>query len=214
MKRITFSFFTMLAIILFATTLWGQEKKNSFVISGDFCHYWPIEESKLSYFPGYYRPLFNPGIELTYSKKLFENSNLGFGLNYQFGKFGARVGYVGRFKLEELSIPIVYTRYISLFGIKRFVLSTGMYNGILLKYSAESAGSAIWYIRPPEYITNLSSDKFFTDLFIDFGFNLLKGNIGDLTVAPFFKIRINGTWLNYYYRNFNGGFRIKYSFDF
>jgi hypothetical protein len=62
-------------------------------------------------------------------------------------------------------------------------------------------------------IAGYSADHFFSDIYFDSGYTR-SYTWGELAIAPFFKYRMNQTWLNTYQERFYWGVKFNYSFTF
>ncbi len=218
MKRITFSFFTMLAIILFATTLWGQEeKKNNLTISGILARYISIEDQEYDWdrHEGYHRGP-SPGVELVYMRSLGNSFELGTGINYQLGFVSSYINnHERRFKFNDICVPVLLKRNFRIKKHENWYATTGLYFGKTKNINAEYPTSPGF--RPVSDITSTdyySDDCKYSDLYLDFGYHTSLQKTGVFSFAPFFKYRINSTWLNYHQNKFHFGIKINYSIKF
>lgn len=209
----------LLFIFLFSTNLlWGQEKKNSITVSGAIAHYIKIEDFNVTPFDGYYVFPLSPGAELIYSRQIFPKLDLCTGLSFQKVRVSSNVDisydYILRFRYNELSIPLLLRRFFTLKNQNLWYISLGVYNGkqmnIISEYP-ERVGWKNW--GEIKTIANYSNDHFFTDIYFDIGYSK-SHSWGDLSIAPFFKYRINPTWLNTYQNRINWGVKLIYSLKF
>ncbi len=215
MKRITFSCFTMLAIILFATTLWGQEKKNSFQLTGIAAHY----IHKQNYHEdtwGYYTYPVDPGFEILYFRKIRETVYIGAGYNYQTGRIASVVDFIMRFQFSEQSLPIVIRKEFSPKGKTYWFACSGFYFGRNKTTRAESLKkNGNW--SPPfdmELVANYYDDNSFIDFYIDTGYCYSLNNWSEISTSVFLKYRINKTWLNYHESRTHYGIKLSYNLKF
>ncbi|KAF0239481.1 MAG: hypothetical protein FD181_69 [Prolixibacteraceae bacterium] len=217
MKRIKFSFFTLLAIILFATALCGQEKKNSFRISGIAAHYIGIEDDELigSYW-GYYSFPVDRGFEFSYFRHLSKSIEIGTGFNYQSGRVASYRSSLKRFHFYEINIPFVLKKDFIFNEKSSCFLTSGIYLGKTYLQKAENPDSAgNWHEFPSlDYLVNYSDDISFLDIYLDAGYSFSLSKLGEISLAPFAKYRANTTWLNYHQNKYHFGIKLNYSLKF
>ncbi len=218
MKRIKFSFFTMLAIILFATTLCGQEKKNSFQLTGIITHYINNEKYQLNgAVPGYYEFSVDPGFEILYLRSLSNTISFGTGFNYQKGRVASYLSGLRRFHFNEVSLPLLLQTTHTFKAKNKLFISPGTYIGVVSNIVAESPDkNGNWQIYTDFWypIEKNSDDIFFVDLYFDVGYGRLLTNNSEISIAPYIKYRLNTTWLNLHEKRFIFGIKLSYSIKF
>jgi hypothetical protein len=219
MKRKTYSFFILFTIIILsATKVWGQEKKNSFTISGVFAHYIKIEEQNFEPFTppdGYYNFPISPGLEINYSRVLTRGIELETGINFQKVHFSSFVDYIRRFRYNEISIPLTLKKTILFSNSNYLTFSSGVYFGTQNNIESDYPTSFAWdEWNDLTTIEGYSDDSFFTDFYFDTGYALQLIPNNYLVLSPFLKYRFNSTWLNHHQNRFHFGIKINYSFKF
>lgn len=217
MKRIKFSLFTLLAVSLLTTPLWGQEKKNSIQLAGIIAHYINIEKHQLDGpFQGYYESLVDPGLEILYFRSLFKTASIGTGFNYQKGRVASYLSGLRRFDFYEISFPFVLKKDFVFNEKNSCFLTSGIYWGKTILRKAENPDSAgNWHeFYNLEYMENYSDDISFLDIYLDAGYSFSLSKLGEISLAPFAKYRANTTWLNYHQNKYHFGIKLNYSLKF
>ncbi len=81
---------------------------------------------------------------------------------------------------------------------------------------AESPNSSdSWLdITRSDQFQKYSNDEYFIDVYFDAGYTISLAKLGDYSLAPFFKYRVNSTWLNTYQEKAHWGIKFIYSFKF
>lgn len=208
----------MLAIILFATTLWGQEeKKNNLTISGILARYISIEDQEYDWdrHEGYHRGP-SPGIEFIYMRSLGNGFELGTGINYQLGFVSSYINdHQRRFKFNDLGVPVLLKKNFKINGHDHWYCTTGFYFGKSTNVKIERPTSPGFRPVPDITLTDYYSENInYSDVYFDLGYHTSLQKPGVFSFAPFLKYRINSTWLNYHQNKFHFGIKINYSLKF
>ncbi len=216
MKRKTYSFFMLLAIIILsATKVWGQEKKNIFRISGIAAHYIGNGNNKsLGPIFEYYNFPVDLGGELLYFRHLSEKFEIGTGFNYQNGRVASYRSR--RFEFYEISFPFVIKKDFIFNEKNSCFLTSGIYWGKTILRKTENPDSAgNWHEFPSlEFVENYSDDISFLDIYLDAGYSFSISKLSEISLAPFAKYRANTTWLNYHQNKYHFGIKLNYSLKF
>jgi hypothetical protein len=193
-----------------------SQKKNSLTISTIAAIYNGVEDEDYSgRHLGYYRYP-SPGLELSYKKEIFNGFYIGTGINYQLGFVSSYINnYERRFTFNDICFPLLFTKYFKVKDKEHFFLTSGIYLGKTIKIKAQYPTSPRW-IEWPDYktIENYSDDIRYSDFYVDFGYHTLLKKHFIFSFAPFFKYRINTTWLNYHQNKFQFGINVNYSLNF
>lgn len=214
MKK-SFCFFMLLIIISLNTSVFSQ-KKNSLTVSAIADNYVGIKDQ---FYDGRnldYNSIPGPGIELSFMSEIFKGLNIGTGINYQLGLASSYINYYERrFKFTDICFPLLLRKYIKIKDYEHLYITTGIYFGKTKNINVDFPGSNGWN-RWPDYSTieNYSDDILFSDMYLDFGYHSSLNKLFTISVAPFFKYRINTTWLNYHQNKFHFGIKINYALNF
>jgi hypothetical protein len=207
----------LITIVLLNTSLWGQEKKNSLTVGVIAASFISVEDREFEgdRYPGYYRCP-SPGIELVYMRAISEGFELGTGINYQLGFVSSYINYhERRFKFNDICFPLLFKKYFKIRDYDHLYVTTGIYFGRTKNIKIEYPVSSGW-IPWPYYSTveNYSDDVRYSDLYVDLGYHTSSKKTFTFSFAPFFKYRINPTWLNYHQNKFHFGIKLNYSLNF
>jgi hypothetical protein len=126
----------------------------------------------------------------------------------------SNLDYVRRFRHNEIGFPLLLKNNFPLNNKSIGYLTLGVYTGIQANIKSEiplKGGWGSW--EDIKTIAGYSNDHFFSDIYFDAGCTK-SFDWGELSIAPFFKYRINSTWVNTYQKKPNWGFKIIYSFKF
>lgn len=201
--------------------LYGQQKKNSVSLSGTTAHYFGILDFGSPTTEDSYHFPVSPGAEVIYWRHIFASAYLGTGINYQKAHHQSQLdtdvlGYFGsrKFDYEEVSIPLLLRKSFAAKNQNRWFLTLGIYNGQQWNIKLQTHSSPGWGSRDVSSVGGYSKDIFFTDLYLDAGYAMHTGNFGEISLAPFYKYRVNSTWVNTYLRKSIIGMNLNYSFKF
>jgi len=221
MNQLKIILYILFFSIIVSNCLYGQEKKNSISLSGTVAQYFGIQDFGSPKTEDSYHFPISPGAQLIYWREIFSTVELGLGLNYQnihhqsqldtdiSGYFGSR-----KFQYEELSIPLVLKKSFPAKNQNHWYIILGAYNGKQRNIKLQGYSSPGWGLRDYTKVGGYSKDHFFTDLYIDAGYALQLGSLGEISLAPFYKYRINSTWINTYLKKSILGINLNYSFNF
>lgn len=97
----------------------------------------------------------------------------------------------------------------------RWYLTLGVNNGRQQNVVLQSSTSAGWQSwEENTQVGGYSKDHYFTDLYLDAGYAFQWGSSGQVSFAPFYKFRVNSTWVNTYLRESILGIKLDYSNKF
>lgn len=215
MKKQIIVVFMFLVSLCCTTNLWGQEKKNTIVVSGTLAHFINNEKYDLNGpEPGYYKSKVDPGFEILYLRSLTKNTRVGSGFNFQGGRVASYMSGLRRFDFYELSIPVIFQTGFTVGEKNRCFFTTGIYGGktVLQKYASPNSSGTWRDYKDFSHLENYSDDVFFTDVYFDAGYSRSFAKLGDISLAPFVKYRLNSTWLNYHQDKVHYGIKLSYSF--
>jgi hypothetical protein len=208
---ILIAFSIALSLSFSSSLISAQEKKNEITISGIIIHYQGAGY-KIDY-NGYYKFPIDPGIELLYFRRLSKSFSFGTGFNFQKGRIASSNIFLSRFKFEEISIPLIFTKDFTFNSKSGLCLSTGLYSGKILLLNAEHEGHLDYWDKWDDlkYIPNYSNDVLFIDVYFSTGFFYTFSKRNKLSLNPFFKYRVNRTWFNDYEKKFHYGIKLSYT---
>ncbi len=218
MKKRSQFIFLFLVLFLFSNTLFCQEKKNSISLGGTFNHTSGIDDPSTQKYEGYKRSSIMSGVEIDYWRRISPYIECGTGFNFKNSRIssfpeGSYPMY--RFKISELSIPILSKWKISMKNQNYWFISTGVYFGLQFNIKAETPASGGWRkIDNLKWVDDYSHDFFFTDLYLDAGYAKSLKKIGTLSISPFLLIRANETWLSTYQNRIQYGIKMNYLLSF
>lgn len=200
-----------LIVVFTAFHVQAQEKKQSISFNAILSHYMKPKDSYLGLERGYYFYPIDPGLELLYKRKLNNKFVLGLGINYQFGRNASNLGGPLRFKFQELSIPVILQKELTLNG-KNWNLTSGIYGGKTMKVIVEHPNKYWEWSEWSDYniLEFYSGDEIFIDIYLDFQKELFSWENSRLLIAPYSSFRINSTWLTNYQRKLHYGLKINY----
>lgn len=209
MKKIVF-LIQLLILMLFNNPLCGQNKKFKIQAGGILAQYLKMNGYDYSDYPGYYHFPVSPGAELLFSAQIIQGFSIETGFNFQNGKvFSFEASQ--RFHFTEASIPLLLKKEFTT-NSKVFFFTAGAYLGKLTSVNYEYFTSFGW--EESSDITDVayySDDKFLSDLYLDLGYSTPLSSKFDISFSPFFKYRINTTWLNHYHKKFHYGVKVNVS---
>jgi hypothetical protein len=217
MKQKKIILFLLLSILVGQIHLLGQEKKNTITLGGITAHYINNEKYDLiGPFHGYYKFPVDPGFELLYFRSLSKNIKIGTGLDFQKGRVASYMSGLRRFKFEEISVPIMLQCESMLNEKNNLFLTMGIYAGktILLKAASPTSNENWNDYQDFSIIENYSGDVYFADIYFDAGYSKSITKVGNISIAPFVKYRMNTTWLNYHQKKTQFGLKLIYSLRF
>lgn len=199
----------------------AQEKKNRISLSGSVAQYYGIHDfGKPKTEDSYHFPV-SPGAQFIYWRQIFASVDLGIGINYQKVHYQSQLdtdvpGYFGsrKFQFEEFSIPLLLRKNIPANNHNHCYITLGVYNGRQQNIIVKGYGSPGWGERDYTTLGGYSNDQFLTDLYLDAGYALHIGGSGEISLAPFYKYRVNQTWVNTYSRKSIVGINLNYSLKF
>ncbi|HET6559580.1 MAG TPA: hypothetical protein VFG54_19810 [Prolixibacteraceae bacterium] len=223
MNQIKILFCFLLILVTLSQYTYGQEneKKNSLSVSATAAQYMGIHDfGRPAHEESYTFPI-SPGAEITYWRQISSSVKLGLGINYQKVHHQSQLdinipGYGGvyKFPYEEISIPLLLRKSFQANNQNHWYITLGVYNGKQRNIKLQGWGSSGWGPRDYTQLGGYSDDHFFTDLYLDAGYALQLGNNGVISLAPFYKYRVNSTWVNTYLRKSIIGINLNYSFKF
>lgn len=221
MNRFKITFCALLLLIAGSKYLNAQEKKNSISVGGTVAHYMGIHDfGKPKTEDSYHFPV-SPGAQIIYRRQITGSVQLGTGLNYQKVHHQSQLdtdvpGYFGsrKFEYEEVSIPLLLRKSFPANNINHWYITIGAYNGKQRNIMMQGFGSSGWGSRDHTTVGGYSKDDFFTDIYVDAGYAFQLGSSGEVSLAPFYKYRINSTWVNTYLKKSIVGINLNYSFKF
>lgn len=210
LKTLLLLFTIVLIIPVFA------QRKNSLTISAIAANYTGVKDENYdgrkigrNHLPG-------PGAEIIYMREIYNGLNIGTGLNYQLGFMGSYINhYERRFKFNDICIPLIIRKHIKIKDFEHLYVTSGVYFGKTTNIKVEYPTSFEWK-EWPDYsgLENYSDDIRYSDFYFDCGYHSSLNKRSVFSVAPFFKYRINTTWLNYHQNKFHLGFKFNYSLYF
>ena len=210
MKKIVF-LIQLLILIQFNNPLCGQDKKFKIQAGGILAQYLETKDYSDSDYPGYYNFPVSPGAELLFSAQIIHGLSIETGINFQTGKVSSFVEGAQRFHFTETSIPLLLKKGFTT-NDKSFYFSAGAYLGKLTSVNYEYFTSFGWKEGTDQTeIAYYSDDKFLSDLYLDLGYSTPLSSKFDISFSPFFKYRINTTWLNHYHKKFHYGVKVNVS---
>jgi len=201
--------------LFLTTSLDAQEKKNTITVSGIVAHYINNEKYDLNGpVEGYYKSKVDPGFEILFLRSLAKNTRIGTGLNFQKGRVASYMSGLRRFNFYELSVPAILQQDFTLNEKERCFFTTGIYGGktVLQKYASPDSFDNWHDSNDFKYLENYSDDVYFIDIYFDAGYSKSFAKLGDVSLAPFVKYRVNSTWLNYHQDKVHVGIKLSYSF--
>jgi len=203
---------------MLTSSVFGQ-KKNSLTVSVIADNYVGLKYQNYNS-PNYnYNRLFGPGVELIYLREIFKGLDIGTGINYQSGFMASRRNteyfQYRRFHFNDIGFPILLKKYFKIRDYDKLYLTTGIYFGKTTKIKAEYATRGPWYEFPEiSTLENYSDDISYSDLYFDFGYHASLNKLFTYSFSPFFKYRINTTWLNYYQKNYHFGLKLNFTLNY
>jgi hypothetical protein len=214
MKK-SFSFLIMLTIGILTSSVFGQ-KKNSLTVSVIADNYTGIKDEHYDGRKMGYNRLPSPGTEIIYMREIFNGLNIGTGISYQLGFMGSFIDYnETRFRFNDICFPLLLKKYVKIKDFKHLYTTAGIYFGKTTNIKAQYPTSYEWKSIPDNStIANYSDDDRYSDFYFDFGFHTSLSKRSVFSVAPFFKYRINTTWLNYHQKKLHYGVKLSYSISF
>jgi|GEM_PF-2074353 hypothetical protein len=135
----------------------------------------------------------NPGLEIIYQYPLNNSCYLNTGVSYQYLKLISHIETADRFKVGELSIPLLF----SLRNKIGFSITSGVYAGQFLHFSWEKHSHHLWIPVNTLEREHYADKSFFMDAYLGFEYKW-KGTNGILKVIPFTRYRFKENWMNYY----------------
>ncbi|MDP2888295.1 MAG: hypothetical protein Q8P34_04910 [Bacteroidota bacterium] len=215
MKKQIVVVFMFLVSLCCTINLDAQEKKNSITVSGIIAHFINNEKYQLNGpEPGYYESKIDPGLEILVLRSLTKNTKIGTGFNIQKVRVASYMSGLRRFDFYELSIPVIFQTGFTVGEKNRCFFTTGIYGGktILQKYASPNSSGTWRDYKDFSQLENYSDDVYFIDAYFDTGYSRSFANLGDISLAPFVKYRLNSTWLNYHQDKVHYGIKLMYSF--
>ncbi|HCE57545.1 MAG TPA: hypothetical protein DER09_06960 [Prolixibacteraceae bacterium] len=200
----------LLMVVSFINPLAGQNKRFKIQAGGILAQYLKMSGDYYSDYPGYYHFPISPGAEILISSQIGKGFSIETGINFQTGKISSFEGSQ-RFHFTEASIPVLLKKeYLT--NDKRFFFTAGAYLGKLTSVNYEYFTSFGWIEGSDQTeIAYYSDDKFLSDLYLDLGYSTPLSSKFDISFSPFFKYRINTTWLNHYHKKFHYGVKVNVS---
>jgi len=222
MNKLKLLFYIFFFSIPFSNNLYAQEKTNIISLSGSAAQYFGIHDfGKPTYEDSYKFPV-SPGAEIIYWRQISNSINIGTGLNYQrihhesqLDSPDYRYDNLLKFNYEEASIAILLRKSFPVIKQDLWFITFGLYNGKQYNIIMQTPNSVGW--QPWENnssVGGFSKDTFYSDLYLDAGYAFQLGNSGEISLAPFYKYRVNSTWVNTYLKKSILGINLSYSFKF
>ncbi len=210
-------FFFLLPFIIstLSISVFGQ-KKNCLTVSAIAANYIGVKDEHYDGRNLDYNFIPGPGVEINYMFEILKGINIGTGINYQLEFTSSYIDYYERrFKFNDISFPILLKKYIKIKDYEHLYVTTGIYFGKTKNIDVDYPGSNGWNPWPNyDTLENYSEDIRFSDLYLDFGYHSSLNKCFAFSFAPFFKYRINTTWVNYYQKKNNFGIKLNLSFNF
>lgn len=195
-------------------TITDVSKKNAITVSGILIHFISNKDRKFesNKAHGFNQMPISPGIQLEYMRNFWNTFEIGMGIEYQRGFVSSYLNYdQRRFRFNDISISILAKKTFKLKNQHYVYCTTGLYIGKNTNIKIEHPTSSVWYALPENStIENFSNDAAYSDLYFDFGY-CLTNKLTGFSIAPFFKYRVNTTWLNYHQKKINYGIKLNYS---
>ncbi len=188
----------------------AQEVKSDIGFNLTLAHYTGTSEDMYYHPKGYYTYSIDPGIEILYRYKLSNSISVGTGASYQTGRIPA---YLDRFKLGEISIPLLFRVITNPEGESKFFLSSAIYAGKILHISADNFGRVDWHKMGMNYIQGYSPNSFFVDLSLNAGVSFKADGKNEFSISPVVKIRVKDNWMENYRESIYYGIIFSYQLN-
>ena len=199
-----------LMLLVFHGKAKGQEVKSDIEFNLTFAHYTGTSEDMYYHPNGYYTYSFDPGIEILYSYKLSNSISVGTGASYQLGRIPA---YLDRFKLAEISVPLLFRIITNPEGKSKFFLSSAIYAGKILHISADNFGRVDWHKMGMKFIQGYSPNSFFVDLSFNAGVSFKANDKNEYSISPMVKFRVKDNWMENYRESIYYGILFSYQLN-
>lgn len=199
-----------LLFLLFQEKAKAQEVKGDIGFNLTFAHYTGTSEDMYYHPKGYYAYAIDPGIEILYRYKLTNSISVGTGANYQSGRIPA---FLNRFKFGEISIPFLFRIVTNPESESKYFMSTAIYVGKILHFSADNYGKVDWHRLETNYIWGYSPNSFFVDLSLNVGVSLNDKNQNEFSVSPVVKFRVKDNWMENYRKSIYYGIMFSYQLN-